>query len=200
LPEPAAPASELAAGVPSPLPEMRAPEHPHAVFDRMGRSVPHANTFNLGRIDIDRQFSDIETGLDLLEIERQQRVKISGLPAIAARPRHIDLRDDELAADLSAMGPQPLVAPAADVRQFPSPAPSDALVTALPPDVHDDAGAIPGQPAPTRVPRSAPTQRSAPDDAAAQALSPAEVPTVPAEAAGPPVPARAEQREESADG
>lgn len=111
------PADQSAAGGPSSALSATPAEHPHSVFDRMGKSMSFANTFDLGRIDVDRQFSEIESGLDLAAIARIEHTNALGLPAPAKRLRSpANLHDDELAADLSAMKARPISAlsPASD--------------------------------------------------------------------------------------
>jgi hypothetical protein len=61
-PEPPFPAAAaLSAQPPAPAPEpAAAPANPHDVFDRMGRSMRYANTFDLGAIDLGRRFDEFD--------------------------------------------------------------------------------------------------------------------------------------------
>lgn len=76
-------AAPPAAAPPQPPPD----DDPHEIFNRMGRSMQFANTFNLGRIDIDRHFDALERSLALE----------SGPPK---EPAVFALSDAELADDI----------------------------------------------------------------------------------------------------
>ena len=68
-------------------------EDPHSVFDRMGRSLQYANTFNLGSIDLSERFSEFER-----ELDREERATPVSFSAIQ-RPSELD--DTEIAVDLA---------------------------------------------------------------------------------------------------
>jgi hypothetical protein len=132
-------------------------EDPHGVFDRMGHSMRFANTFNLGRIDVAREFQAIEAGLDLDGIADAAL----GLASGARAPSH-QLGDEELAAELSAL----LAAPVT-----PSPAPAKPPATPAPPSpaaapTRTDAAAEPVQaraaPAAEELPPQQPSADTAP--------------------------------------
>lgn len=98
-----------AASPPRPGPAPGAPaaalpdDDPHEIFNRMGRSMQFANTFNLGRIDIDRHFDALERSLALGT-------------APVREPSVFALSDEELADDIS-MTSSP-AEPAADRAAF----------------------------------------------------------------------------------
>ena len=65
IPVAAAPGAQTAAATPpaGPVEAAPPPEDRHAIFGQLGRAMPHANSFQLGRINIDQHFDMLEQGL-----------------------------------------------------------------------------------------------------------------------------------------
>ncbi len=176
-------------GAPNPPPQPT--EDAHSVFDRMGLAMRQPTTFNLGRINMDREFDAIEAGIDFDELtgSRQERRRARG---VSSGLSAAELADDELAAELSAL----LATPATDpthpgekARAYSRPpAAADSLATTVPvrpaqvtppvlysvPTAQAHSGSVPVSVAP-----ACPASTSAPLQAASIAASTFDVPGVP---------------------
>ena len=75
-------------------------EHPHAVFDKLGKSMQFANTFNMGSVDIDKRFNDFEREIDTLDSSSSQAGQTATTKALTEM---IDLQEVDLIEDLSAI-------------------------------------------------------------------------------------------------
>jgi len=92
-------------GAPNPPPPPA--EDAHAVFDRMGLAMRQPTTFNLGRINRDREFDAIEAGIDFDELTGGGQGSRKAPAAASVLPAG-ELADDELAAELSALMATPV--------------------------------------------------------------------------------------------
>lgn len=85
------PAQPMAARPTEPAEPAPPPEDRHAIFGQLGRAMPHANSFQLGRINIDQH-------LDLLEQGLAYHPPVP-LPAAGAR----DLQDLDVLSEITAL-------------------------------------------------------------------------------------------------
>ncbi|MGH7596276.1 MAG: papain-like cysteine protease family protein [bacterium] len=73
------------------------PNHPHAIFDRMGKNMSYATTFDLGTLELKNRFNEFDRQLDASEKRTPPRKMIEAF----AGP--VELNDLDFAEDFAAM-------------------------------------------------------------------------------------------------